>query len=45
MDALVPSNVKVSSMMRRPKKRKAMESTLVSWHKIIESPQKLRSIR
>jgi hypothetical protein len=44
MDALVPSNVKASSMMRRPKKRKAMESTLVSWHKIIESPQKLRSI-
>jgi hypothetical protein len=45
MDTLVPSNVKVSSMMRRPKKRKAMESALVSWHKIIESPQKLRNIR
>lgn len=45
VDALVPSNVKVSSMARRPKKRKAMESVLVSWHKIIESPQKLRSIR
>jgi len=44
MEALVPSNVKVSSMMRRPKKRKAMDSTLVSWHKIIESPQKLRNI-
>ena len=45
MEALIPSNVKVSSVMRRPKKRKAMDSALVSWHKIIESPQKLRSIR
>ncbi|ONL94997.1 hypothetical protein ZEAMMB73_Zm00001d028203 [Zea mays] len=44
MEALVPSNVKVSPMMRRPKKRKAMDSALVSWHKIIESPQNLRSI-
>ncbi|PWZ06977.1 hypothetical protein Zm00014a_016369 [Zea mays] len=44
MEALVPSNVKVSSMMRRPKKRKTMDCTLVSWHKIIESPRKLRGI-
>ncbi|CAD6202626.1 unnamed protein product [Miscanthus lutarioriparius] len=44
MEALIPSNVKVSSVMRRPKKRKAMDSALVSWHKIIENPQKLRSI-
>ncbi|CAN6307541.1 unnamed protein product [Urochloa humidicola] len=44
MDTLVPSTVKVSSMMRRPKKRKAMDVALVSWHKIIESPQKMRSI-
>ncbi|WVZ55977.1 hypothetical protein U9M48_006570 [Paspalum notatum var. saurae] len=44
MEALVPSNVKVVSMIRRPKKRKAIDSVLVSWHKIIESPQKLRAI-
>ncbi|XP_062216410.1 uncharacterized protein LOC133916655 [Phragmites australis] len=44
MEALVPSNVKATSMMRRPKKRKSTEYVLVSWHKIIESPQKLRNI-
>ncbi|XP_062210340.1 uncharacterized protein LOC133911897 isoform X2 [Phragmites australis] len=44
MQALVPSNVKATSTMRRPKKRKSTESALVSWHKIIESPQKLRNI-
>lgn len=44
MDALVPSNAKVSPMVRRPKKRKATESTLISWHKITEIPQKLRGI-
>uniref|UniRef100_A0A0A9DEE8 Uncharacterized protein n=1 Tax=Arundo donax TaxID=35708 RepID=A0A0A9DEE8_ARUDO len=44
MEALGPSNVKATSMMRRPKKRKSTESALISWHKIIEIPQKLRNI-
>jgi hypothetical protein len=45
VDALVSSNVKAASMLRRPKKRKSMESVFVSWHKIIEGPQKVRNIR
>jgi hypothetical protein len=45
VDALVSSNVKAASVMRRPKKRKSMEFALVSWHKIIEGPQKVRNVR
>jgi hypothetical protein len=44
VDALVSSNVKAASMLRRPKKRKSMESVLVSWHKIIGGPQNVRNI-
>ncbi|GJN08663.1 hypothetical protein PR202_ga26612 [Eleusine coracana subsp. coracana] len=44
MDALVSSNVKAASVMRRPKKRKSMESALVSWHKVTEGSQKTINI-
>ncbi|KAL6645110.1 hypothetical protein ACP70R_016718 [Stipagrostis hirtigluma subsp. patula] len=44
IEVSIPSDAKATSMMRRPKKRKSTESALVSWHKLIESPQKLRNI-
>ncbi|KAL6867363.1 hypothetical protein ACP4OV_015387 [Aristida adscensionis] len=44
IEVSIPSDAKATSMMRRPKKRKSTEFALVSWHKLIESPQKLRNI-
>ncbi|KAG8095954.1 hypothetical protein GUJ93_ZPchr0013g35097 [Zizania palustris] len=40
LEVSVPS----STMKRRPKKRKSIESDIISWNKIIEHPQALRNM-